>query len=543
MTKKYSISKEILGETRKRSYLGISINILFSLLLLLTVNSLFDFQFKFFILVYLILLISFTRWVHLISFDLMSPEIWHRIFSVMIAITGTLWSCLIYFTLDSYHTDIKIVTLVHMVFSGMVATASYSLALVKRDYYLFGSQILLAPFVFFIFNNETDMNSGFVFATLTAFYVLVSLVRRDYSRQWADLLNQKKELNLIINSFPGGVSLIKDRKYIYVNEVVSKYTGIEPNLFINEPVGFVLEDHSFFTIYDDFEKSELKKLTQEVTLTVDGKEKLFFLLLKKMEGDDSIVIAITLDIHGQRQNEMALQSAAKMAAIGEMSSSLAHEINNPLAVISAQVNQLVRALDSLEFPVAEKTRFEAGLQRIYKTVFRISEIIKGLRQIARNDTSDPKQLVIFEEIIQETLSLCEAKCKNKGIEIRNGLDSRPSWVLCHPAQMLQVILNLINNSIYAVENLDEKWIEVSTIKMGDTVVVKVKDSGRGIDKSVADKIMTPFFTTKPTGKGTGLGLSISKSIIEQHLGNFYYDSTEKNTTFAINLTLATEPHS
>lgn len=541
LSKRYSIYREILLETKNRSFLGIGINILFSLLLLVTVYSLFGFQAKFFALVSLILLVSLTRWIHLASFDLIGYRLWHLIFSVLIACTGSLWSALIYLSVDQYHSDIKILTLIHMIFSGMMATASYSLALSKRDYYLFGTQLMLAPLMFFILNNESELNNGFLFATLMLFFILISLVRRDYANQWFNVLNQKNELRLIINSFPGGVSLIKDKKYIYVNELVSQFTGIQPNLFVNEPVGFARADDAFSSIYEQFEKSNLKSVTQEVFLTIGGTSKLFLLILKRMEEDDSIIIAITLDIHEQRQNEIALQSAAKMAALGEMSSSLAHEINNPLAVISAQVTQLSRIIESTTFPESEKSKFDVGLQRIYKTVFRISEIIKGLRQIARNDTSDPKQISKIQDIVKETISLCETKCRNYGIEIKYNMDSEGAWVSCHPAQLSQVVLNLLNNSIYAVETLPEKWIEISLKKFQGSFTLKVKDSGNGIDKAVVDKIMTPFFTTKPTGKGTGLGLSISKSIIEQHDGEFYYDSSERNTSFVINLPLSSEP--
>ena len=94
-----------------------------------------------------------------------------------------------------------------------------------------------------------------------------------------------------------------------------------------------------------------------------------------------------------------------------------------------------------------------------------------------------------------------------------------------------------------MEKLPEKWIEISLTKPHGSFTVKVRDSGNGIEKDLVDKIMNPFFTTKPTGKGTGLGLSISKSIIEQHAGEFYYDGSEKNTTFVINLPLSPEPDS
>lgn len=541
LTKMYAVSREIIIETKNRSRLGIGINLLFSLLLFVTVERLFGFRFEFFALVFLVLFTSLVRWIHLMSFELMDQKRWHLIFSVLIFITGILWSALIYMTFDLYYTDIKIVTLVHMIFSGLMATASYSLALSKRDYFLFGTPIIIAPLLFFLWNNEPDLNSGFLFATLGIFFVLISSVRRDYARQWFNVLRQKNELRLIINSFPGGVSLIKDNKYIYVNEFISRYTGLDPSQFANQAVGFAKKDNSFVTVYEEFVKSKVKSLTKEHMLLVGGVSKLFLVILKRMEEDDSIIIAITLDIHEQRQNEMALQTAAKMAALGEMASSLAHEINNPLAVISAQVTQLLKAVEATILPDIEKSKFDIGLQRIYKTVFRISEIIKGLKQIARNDESDPKELAQLQSIVDETVSLCETKCLNSNITIKREVTTDPAWIKCHPAQISQVILNLLNNSIYAVERLDERWIEIGLLIKEKTVSLRLKDSGLGIDKKVADKIMTPFFTTKPTGKGTGLGLSISKSIVEQHKGEFYYDDEEKNTTFVLNLPLSVPP--
>lgn len=535
LAKKFSIYSEILFETKSRSYLGIGVNILFSVLVLVTIEQLFKTDLQTLILVIFILLVSTARWVHLFFFNQIKPKKWHTTFSIYITVTGFLWSVLIYNTLDRYHQDIKIVSLVHMVFSGMIATSAYNLALSKRDYYLFGTQIIAGPFLFFLLNNEPDLNNAFLFTTMALFFTLISLLRQDYFKQWVDVLQRKNELRLIINSFPGGVSLIKNKKYTYVNNLVSKHTGIEALDFVNQPVGFSSNVSSFAAAFEKFESSKKKNWTQELFLKIEGTPKLCLLLFTRMDEDDSIIIAITLDIDNQRKNELALQSAAKMAALGELSSGLAHEINNPLSVISAQVTQLQKSLEKQIAPSFEKNKFETGLQRIYKTVFRISEIVKGLRQIARNDTSDPTEVLEIKDIINDTISICEAKCRNQGIEIKNLLPNDPVRIECHPAQISQVILNLLNNSIYAVSSLAEKWIEISMTKTVDRFYLKFKDSGFGIEQAVVDKIMTPFFTTKPTGKGTGLGLSISKTIIEQHSGKFYYDCNDAHTTFVIEL--------
>ena len=102
-------------------------------------------------------------------------------------------------------------------------------------------------------------------------------------------------------------------------------------------------------------------------------------------------------------------------------------------------------------------------------------------------------------------------------------------------QISQVLLNLFNNSFDAIENSDTKWIKHEVVYLENFARLEISDSGSGIQKALADKIMQPFFTTKPIGKGTGLGLSISRSIIEEHGGKFFLDETCPNTKFIIEL--------
>ena len=103
--------------------------------------------------------------------------------------------------------------------------------------------------------------------------------------------------------------------------------------------------------------------------------------------------------------------------------------------------------------------------------------------------------------------------------------------------MSQVILNLLNNAFDAIENKDEKWVEVQTLQNKNWVEIRVSDCGHGIPKEIQDKILQPFFTTKEVGKGTGLGLSISKGIIESHGGDLTIDNEAKNTTFVARIPL------
>lgn len=537
MSKKSPFYREILTELRNRSYIGVFNNILLALLFFISYESLYEFNYNFFNFTYGIIFFSLIRLVHIYSFGLISDRAWHRVFSVIVTLISISWSLLLYHSLRDYHMDYRILSLVHIIFAGVIASASYNLGLSRRDFFIFSIVILVSPIVFFILNLKEAFNSLYISTILLIFFVFIALQRRDYAKQWMQILSQQKEMEILINSFPAGIALIKDKKYIYLNDqavIDAQSIDFDKTIMMGKPVGYLDSKNEFNTYFQQFADSNLMSARHEITIMHKHEPRLHILILKKLQEDEKLIIAITLDIHEQRKNEMALQSASKMAALGEMSSGLAHEINNPLAVISGQAGQLLRILDKeTEAPISNKVLID-GLERIYKTSFRIASIIKGLRQIARNDSSDPKEVVNVIDIFNDTLSLCETRIKNKGINLIKDLSADPLNMQCHEAQIGQVILNLLNNSVDAIEALSDRWIKVSIQRKNDKFLkIQIIDSGNGIPLDVQKKMMNPFFTTKSTGKGTGLGLSISKSIIEQHGGVLYYNYESPNTSFTI----------
>jgi signal transduction histidine kinase len=108
-------------------------------------------------------------------------------------------------------------------------------------------------------------------------------------------------------------------------------------------------------------------------------------------------------------------------------------------------------------------------------------------------------------------------------------------IQCRPSEISQVLLNLLNNAFDAVEDLPQRWVKIDVKEVDDQVNLTVTDSGQGIDVALRDKIMQPFFTTKPVGKGTGLGLSISSGIVESHHGKFVLDPKSPFTSFQMTL--------
>lgn len=247
------------------------------------------------------------------------------------------------------------------------------------------------------------------------------------------------------------------------------------------------------------------------------------------------ILGITAKINYRYQKQiiklsMGMIENSKMAALGQMASGMAHEINNPLAIIKSRAEQLLFVLMS-SGEVSSDT-FKKELAKISNTTDRIAKIIKGLRAFARSSETDPFVLTKFKSVYENTLELCNEKIKNRSIDIL--LEAHADFsILCRESQMIQVMLNLLNNSVDAIDGLEKKWIKISTAENENFYIIKVTDSGSGIPSDVAHKVMQPFFTTKEVGKGTGLGLSISKGILEEHGAQIHYDIDSRNTSFQI----------
>ncbi len=228
--------------------------------------------------------------------------------------------------------------------------------------------------------------------------------------------------------------------------------------------------------------------------------------------------------------------AAQLSAVGEMAASVAHEINNPLAILQGKAT-ILQKLGRQGTLSIEKVIQEAD--KMIHASMRISKILQSLRFVARNGDQDPLVSCHVLSVLEEVLELAEDRFRNHNIDLRLNVD-RQHWVLCRQVQLGQVLLNLMNNAFDAVYGNAGAWLEVRSFVLADKVYLAVTDSGQGLVPEVAEKIMRPFFTTKGLGKGTGLGLSISQAIIEGHGGRLFLDDSGPHTCFVIELPKAIE---
>ncbi len=260
------------------------------------------------------------------------------------------------------------------------------------------------------------------------------------------------------------------------------------------------------------------------------------------QGEVTHLLIIARDISERKKNEalisqqhMAIAKTSKFSELGELAGSMAHEINNPLTIIISRSSKLKNMMLKNEF---DHELFLKGITQVNETSLRIAKIIRSLKTISRNADLDPMSNVNLQSVIEDAQFLCEERLKSSDINLVVDYPTNMSLEIdARETQLTQVLINLLNNSVYAISHLEEKWIKVAITQSfkGDNLIVRVTDSGSGISPALQKKIMEPFFTTKEFGKGTGLGLSISKGIIESHSGKFYYDTGATNTTFVIEI--------
>jgi two-component system, NtrC family, sensor kinase len=348
----------------------------------------------------------------------------------------------------------------------------------------------------------------------------------------------------------------KDNAYKYENLAYKLNDSLKNARIVN------LTDYQKFAFN---EQLRLKKLDEEKTAHANKMNMLGLLAL--LSG--ILVVALIL-YRNNRQKQKAnkvlestltnlkstqsqLIQSEKMASLGELTAGIAHEIQNPLNFVNNFSEVSKELLDEMKTELDNGNTVDAkdiandviqNLEKINHHGKRADAIVKGMLQHSRS-SSGVKEPTDINALADEYLRLAyhglRAKDKSFNATMKTDFDESIGNINIIPQDIGRVILNLITNAFYVVDEKKKQEIEsyeptvsVSTKKLGDKVEIKVADNGNGIPQKVLDKIFQPFFTTKPTGKGTGLGLSLSYDIVKAHGGELKVETKEGDgTTFII----------
>lgn len=261
----------------------------------------------------------------------------------------------------------------------------------------------------------------------------------------------------------------------------------------------------------------------------------------KLEGFDQFTIISLVNRNQQKKLEREVKEkeakaivAARLASLGEMAGGIAHEINNPLAIITGYTSRLTRLIHKDRY---EPDHFIKLLGNIDRTSKRISQIINGLRIISRNSDGEGYEYQAMIQVVEDISGVSFEKFNSHGVEIRIDRENQDFFERFYfrRVQVAQVLMNLLNNAFHAAREQADKWIEIQARINNQKFQLAVIDSGSGVPKEIEEKIFDPFFTTKEVGEGTGLGLGISRSMIEDHGGQLFLDQSSPHTRFVIEL--------
>ncbi len=241
--------------------------------------------------------------------------------------------------------------------------------------------------------------------------------------------------------------------------------------------------------------------------------------------------------HQLQELQTELARLSRLTAMGEMASTLAHEINQPLSAISNYLQGCSRLLETIDHPTVPKVR--DAMAETTKQTLRAGQIIRQLREfVARGETERRPENI--SKLVEEASALALVGAKESGVKTMFRFQSHTDMVLVEKIQIQQVLLNLMRNAIEAMHDSERKELRVTTSAVeGGMIELSVADTGHGLSETIADRLFQPFVTTKPAGMG--VGLSISKRIIESHGGRMWAEPNPGGgTVFRFTLESPTE---
>lgn len=360
--------------------------------------------------------------------------------------------------------------------------------------------------------------------------------RMEYAETRFDLL--KKYLETIIQNFPIGVVLIDTDKIVrLINFSALGILNYRQNPAVDRPFSDLLANiptdvkDEISAALDDADSRSWEEIA------VEGKKLLRFDLFP-LHDDASNLIGSTVilqDVSMDKYLPEYLLQSEKMASVAEVAVGVAHEINNPLFIIQNYV-ELIKTRNA-DADVAEKVaKIETELERIV-------EIVTSLLSFSRLK-APPDRRVDVKAILDEILLLMNHSFAEKRIAATKEYAEETVYVQGDENKLKQLFMNLIGNSIEAVLDRGSVGLRVARNDEQGYAEIEIGDNGSGIPDEVADKIFSPFFSTKISKKNTGLGLSICRHIVEEHKGTIGFRSVPgKSTTFTVRLPLAEDAES
>ena len=323
---------------------------------------------------------------------------------------------------------------------------------------------------------------------------------------------------LILDNSPNGIiSIYEEGKIITGNRKAEKIfrENLKNKNFYN--LGIFVQNNLQAAVENLVEQ----KKDGDLTVTIEGKNRIFHISITPIKGTDQLLVLVD-DITERLENEKIVIQKEKMATLGELAAGIAHNLRSPLAVIkgipelilSDLQNKNLRVLRKIDRKEKEDKEIIENMELISKSMQKAFAIIESIMDFSKMETGKFETLEL-SQAVNEALFLLEHRVKEKNIKFIN--NTHNCTLSGNKNMMIQIFLNLLNNSIDAIK--DTGTIKVNYRKEKDKIIIHFIDNGRGIEKDDIERIFEPFYTTSGRANGTGVGLSITRTMVTIHGGS------------------------
>jgi two-component system, LuxR family, sensor kinase FixL len=366
-----------------------------------------------------------------------------------------------------------------------------------------------------------------------ALHLKLQSLSKEVNKQNSDLAAAKENAEEQVKLKTAELKMAYDRLLVSERTAVGTLRVFEE---INQGIAYISDvgelkfSNSFYRKHNEFVPEHSWQPNQTVEFTFS--EQYTFLLYNKTWSDGSYVQIIT-DITDIKSTHLRLLHASKIFSLGEMSTSVAHSLNQPLNVIRLAA---ANGRKILAGPNIDQNYLTKKLNRIESQTERASDIISHMRMFGNEDEQPPRS-VELSALLNNTVEFLNAECCGAGIELAVEQGEEDMFVHCNEMKLQQAIINILRNAMYACKKsrADSRKISMHTKKGHSVVRVAIEDNGGGIQEGALGRIFEPFYTTKPMGQGIGLGLSISYGTINEMGGEIKAVNTGDGVCFTVTL--------
>lgn len=395
--------------------------------------------------------------------------------------------------------------------------------------------------------EQMELGSRVLYFTFWAFFftVLVAVLLRLQTLRKSHIA-QEKLMKVLIEQIPCGVVMVDMAGQVKMSNPYVKKV-------LRGPIeGDIGETFKYYRMYTSARCDELlpyerlplarcfqeqKEIKDVVYLKINGELLVLacsVVPLKNHKAEMNGALLVFTDMTDEKILEMDKEFSfynSKLETLGKVAATLAHEINTPLGCIRL-ASDILRQKNQVD------TTGYRYLDLIDQSIDRMSGIIRSFKNFSRQaDTESSFILCNLQDLLRESLELCQIDFEFKELPVELDLPACPIIAECSPSALGQVFINLFQNAYDSTNRQEERWIQVDLKTENHEVVIRVTDSGLGIDPYVVEKMFDPFFTTKSFGKGTGIGLGVSSRIMRAHSGSIRYEFFKGHTSFVLRFPL------